>query len=689
MFENPYAKLLLVPIVIGVLLFGGVFASVQCQRRRIEKAIVESGGGPPADLSTASGRLDHASRLEYENPAESVRLTIEAADGPDAAAAAKARAALPRRLHIQYSYAARTRWDEAERALAELEKRFPGSEDCAKVKDEWKRDRRYAAEAAARKNDLANAERLFRECLKEAGGAVEWNLIQEWQKLLAAKAKKADAAAGEKDIEEAASWHVQPRAHTEFARELSGRGSAPLMKKAQALLAAGRAEAALGFAQAAQLASLQERSREGSEAAEALQAECTLAVARKLRAGPVPTVPAYAEENFWEAVVHFSREPAQRAEGLEGLAIARRNLGLAALGKGDYDRADSLFRQTLLFTLTDWWMARGDADPAFDVFAGFPAALEPEIDKKAAGNKHPGVRRECLRSLMHDGRWTAPHPAADAIRAALPELYSKLGAKLIADRRYAEAEWRLRAAIRADPGGPAALACVAALEEGVRKAAAAKDLEALVWLTGFYVAELGPPRAAFADEFRKAVTSAADGLAGRPILRIFMLSVLCDAFPDSKDASVAREEILSKGLEFAKKAPEQNGGGGPEAATGMKDVAAASIENATPYHIFVFYEGPERFFVRLNPFRKGTILMRPGAYVVGVVAPDESIRPFHAKATIAERTYWAEYVVVQEGEKGRDLLASANVTGEYRVLRGLEGAKANVDPATGVVTPAK
>ncbi len=689
MFENPYAKLLLVPIVIGVLLFGGMFASVQCQRRRIENAIRDSEGGPPADLTTVSGRLDHASRLEYENPAECVRLTIEAADGPDAAAAAKARAALPRRLHIQFSYASRMKWEEAERALAELEKRFPGSEECVKAKEEWKRDRRYAAEAAGRKGDFASAERLFRECLKDAGGDVGWDLIREWQKLLVVKAKKADVAAGEKDIEEAASWHVQPRSHTEFARELSARGSAPLMEKAKALLAAGRAEAALGFAQAAQMASLQERSREGAEAAEALQADCVLIIARKLRAGPVATVPAYAEENFWEAVVHFARAPALRAEGLEGLAIARRDVALAALRGGDYDRADSLFRQTLLFTLTDWWMARGDADPAFDVFAGFPAELEPEIEKEAAGNKHPGIRRECLRRLMHDGRWTAPHPAADSIRAALPELYSKMGAKLIADRRYGEAEWRLRGAIRADPKGPAAMACVAALEEGVRKAAAAKDLAALVWLTGFYVAELGPPRAAFAEEFRKAVLSAADGLSARPIQRIFMLSVLCDAFPDSKDAAAAREEILSKGLEFAKKAPEQSGDGGLEAATGMKDVAAASIENATPYHIFVFYEGPERFFARLNPFRKGTILMRPGAYVVGVVAPDESIRPFHAKRSIAERTYWAEYVVVQDGEKGRDLLGSGSVTGEYRLLRGLPGVNADVEPATGLVMPKK
>lgn len=690
MFENPYAKLLLVPIVIGVLLFGGMFLSVKCQQRRIERLVRDSEGGPPADLSTPGGRLDYASRIEYENSSESVRITIEIADGPDASLAAKARELLPRRLSVLYSYSSRSEWAKAEGALRELEKRFPASPERAQVAEQWGRDRRYAAEAAARKGDFASAERLFRECLKDAGGEAEWDLISAWQKLLGDRAaKSADAAAAERDLEEAASWHIEPRAQTEFARELSRRGGAKLLEKAKALLAAGRAEAALGYAQAANLGFLQERSREGAEESEAFQLECCLAVARKMRAGAVPTVPGHAQERFWEAVAQEARVPAAKVEALDALAYSRRDAGLAALKQGDFDRADSKFRETLLFTLTDWWMTRVEAEPGFDPFAGFPAALEPEIEKAASGNKDAGVRRECLRGLMHDGRWTAPHPAAEGIRAALPELYAKMGAKLIGDRRYAEAEWRLRGAIRADAKGPAAQACIAALEEGVRKAAAAKDLAALVWLTGFYIAELGPPRAAFAAEFRGAVTAAADGLKGSPIQRIFMLSILCDAFPDSKDASSARDEILSVGIDFAKKAPEQNDGGGLDVPTGLKDVAAASIENATPYHIFVFYDGPERFFVRLNPYWRGTVLMKPGAYVVGVVAPDETIRPYHARKQVEAHTYWAHYVVVQEGEKSRDLLGSGSSTGEYALVRGLAGVRVELDPGTGMVMAPK
>ncbi len=691
MFENPYAKLLLVPIVIGVLLFGGLFVSMKCQSRRIERLVREAEeGGPPADLSTPGGRLDYASRIEYENSAESVRITTEIADGPDAALAAKARDLLPRRLSVLYSYSSRSEWAKAEGALRELEKRFPASPERAQVAEQWQRDRRYAAEAAARKGDFPNAERLFRECLKDAGGEAEWDLISAWQKMLAERAAKwGDPVAAERDIEEAASWHIEPRAHTDFARELSRRGGAKLLEKAKALLASGRPVPALGFAQAANLGFLQERNREGAEESEAFLVECCLAVARKMRDEPVPTIPLQAYERFWEVVAQGTRVPATKVEALDELAYARRDAGLAALRKGDLDRAESKFRETLLFTLTDWWMTRAEAEPGFDPFAGFPAALEPEIEKASSGSKDAGIRRECLRGLMHDGRWTAPHLAAERIRGALPELYAKIGAKLIGDRRFGEAEWRLRGAIRADAKGPAARACVATLEEGVRKAAAAKDLTALVWLTGFYVAELGPPRAAFAEEFRSAVTAAADGLKGSPIQRIFMLSILCDAFPDSKESASARDEILSVGIDFAKKAPEHNDGPGLDVPTGLKDVAAASIENATPYHIFVFYDGPERFFVRLNPYWKGTVLMKPGAYVVGVVAPDETIRPYHARKQVEAHTYWAQYVVVQEGEKSRNLLGSGNSTGEYALVRGLTGVRVTLDPGTGLVTPPK
>lgn len=689
MFENPYAKLLLVPIGIGILMFGWLFLSMKCQRDRTGPGYVQVEGRAPMDVSTADGRLAYAAHLEYERPSESVRITAEIADGPDAAAAAKARAALPRRLHIQYSHAARHQWAEAEGALRELEKRFPGSEELRKVREEWARDRMQAAEAAGKKGDFEAGERLYRECLKDAAGDAGWELVREWREFLVARAKKAQAggnpAAAEKDWEEALSWHIEPRAQDEVTREAARRGGDALLEKARALRAAGRPEAAIGYASAANLAFRIENKGTPAEDAEALLVACCLEVARKLRRGPVETVPARAAEKFWEAVAQNAgyRTPA-RAEALEALVGVATDEAFAAMSAGDFEKADTLFTRVLNFSVREWWMARAEADPAVNAFEGFPAELEPALAKLAGNSKDPQMRLDCLRRLMSDGLWIPPHPAVARIRAALPDLYGKLGAKLIADRRFGDAEWRMRAAIRADRNGPGAQACVGALEEGIRKAAAAKDLGSLVWLTGFHIAELGPPRAAFADDFRRAVTAAADALSREPIRRIFMLSLLCDAFPDTKEAYAARDEILSRGLEFAKQAPEQKEDADLSAPTGVKDVAAASIENATGYFIFVFYEGPERFFVRLDPWRKGTALLRPGSYMVGVVATEASIRPYHTKSVLGEKTYWAQYVIVNEGEKRRDLLGGSQATGDYRVLRSLPGVAVGVDAKTGL-----
>lgn len=689
MFENPYAKLLLVPLGIGVLMFGWLFLSVKCQRDRTGPGYVQVEGRAPIDVSTADGRLALAQHLEYEKPGESVRITAEIADGPDAAAAAKARAALPRRLHIQYSYAARSNWAEAEGALRELEKRFPGSEEHRKVREEWGRDRLQAAVTAGKKGDFEAGERLFRECLKNAAGNAGWDLVRAWREFLAARAKKAEAAgnaaAAEKDWEEALSWHIEPRAQDEITREAARRGGAALLEKARALRAAGRPEAAIGYAGAANLAFRMENKGKEAEEAEAFLVPCCLEVARKLRQGPVETVPASATEKFWETVAQAIgyRSP-ERAEALEALVGLTADQGFAALSAGEFEKADNLFTRVMNFSVREWWMARSEADPSADAFEGFPAELEPELAKLAGNSRDPRMRLECLRRLMSDGRWIPPHPAVARIRAALPDLYGRLGAKLIADRRFGEAEWRMRSAIRADRNGPGAQACVGALEDGIRKAAAAKDLGSLVWLTGFHIAELGPPRAAFAEDFRRAVTTAADGLSREPIRRIFMLSLLCDAFPDTREAYAARDEILARGLEFAKQAPEQKEDMELSAPTGTKDVAAASIENATGYFIFVFYEGPERFFVRLDPWRKGTALLRPGSYMVGVVATEASIRPYHTKRALGEKTYWAQYVVVNEGEKRRDLLGSSQATGAYRVLRTLPGVSIPVDAQSGL-----
>ncbi|MCC6737491.1 MAG: hypothetical protein IT452_00480 [Planctomycetia bacterium] len=694
MFENPYARLLLVPIGIGILMFGWLFLSVKCQRARTGPGYVRVEGRPPMDVSTAEGKLAYAQHIEYEKPAESVRITTEIADGPDASAAAKARAALPRRLHIQYSYAARSSWAEAEGALRELEKRFAGSEEHRKVREEWARDRLQAAQAAGKKGDFEAGERLFRECLKSAAGSAGWELIRAWREFLVARAKKAEssgnAAAAEKDWEEALSWHIEPRAQDEITREAARRGGPALFEKARSLRAAGRPEPAIGFAGAANLAFRMEGKGKEAEEAEAFLVSCVLDVARRFGKGPVETVPASAKEKFWECVSQNAgyRSPG-RAEALEALVDLAAADGFAALSAGEFEKADSLFTRVMSFSVREWWMARAEADPAVDPFEGFPAELGPELAKLAGNSEDPQMRLECLRRLLSDGRWIPPHPAVARIRAALPDLYGRLGAKLIADRRFGEAEWRMRAAIRADRNGPGAQACVGALEDGIRKAAAAKDLASLVWLTGFLIAELGSPRAAFADDFRRAVTTAADGLTREPIRRIFMLSLLCDAFPDTREAYAARDEILARGLEFAKQAPEQKDDMELSAPTGTKDVAAASIENATGYFIFVFYEGPERFFVRLDPWRKGTALLRPGSYMVGVVATEASIRPYHTKRALGEKTYWAQYVVVNEGEKRRDLLGGSQATGDYRILRTLPGVTIGVDAKTGAAGAAK
>ena len=115
--------------------------------------------------------------------------------------------------------------------------------------------------------------------------------------------------------------------------------------------------------------------------------------------------------------------------------------------------------------------------------------------------------------------------------------------------------------------------------------------------------------------------------------------------------------------------------------------SAQCIENQTPYHMLVFFKGEEEFYVRLDPFRRGVLVLKDGEYDNAVIVPREEVRPYHGKRTYAAVTRTEGYYIAREGQQApADEHEMGEVTGDYRLLRAPEsGGPVTVHPATGLV----
>ncbi len=172
-----------------------------------------------------------------------------------------------------------------------------------------------------------------------------------------------------------------------------------------------------------------------------------------------------------------------------------------------------------------------------------------------------------------------------------------------------------------------------------------------------------------------------------PVRRAFLLTLLADALPADPAAVKARAEVVPFALaEAGKNAP-----GEAPAAFGPSGLAGRSvhrIENDTPTYLLLFYDGPERFFVRLAPRRRGSVVLADGKYLTAVMTSREGVLSYRAEFPTAGGLLASQYSIVEGGGRETQAFGGDWTVGDFRLLRVPGGADSGfaVDPATGLVT---
>jgi hypothetical protein len=235
----------------------------------------------------------------------------------------------------------------------------------------------------------------------------------------------------------------------------------------------------------------------------------------------------------------------------------------------------------------------------------------------------------------------------------------------------------------------------AVLRASIKEARAASDFDRLVDLAAFYQTELGvPPRTdAFYAELRDALESAAKDVAKTSAnRRVFILTLLAEGFPGEPAGQAAQKEAVAAGMAAAGAVPQESASTGAQAPgeklgpSGLDGLSVVSIENRTPYHILAFYDGPERFFVRLNPRRRGSAALLDGAYAVGVMASDDSVVPYRNQIAYAGERIKNNYVIeTTGGGKWQSRVPYEQSSGDWKLLRAPPRGALVVDRHTGEV----
>jgi hypothetical protein len=344
----------------------------------------------------------------------------------------------------------------------------------------------------------------------------------------------------------------------------------------------------------------------------------------------------------------------------------------------EFARGEEILEAAARTTAVAIWAAEWNG-PNYDGWKDVPPDVLKTINATNPGAEE-SVRREAAKSFAMKGAF--PIPQAEAVMSSL-QLVKLNGAKADANQGMQQLQSSredafrlLRGVLRRCPGTEPANIVMAGLQSEIRRANGQREYAALNDLLGFYVAEVGspPPGDPFREELKRILRESADRHRDEPMVRVFLLSLLADAVTDDPSSGVAREEAMNAGLQMILTMPGQPmGKPAREIPSGMSGLSVLVIENQTRHHLLFFAEGRERFYVRLNPFRRGSVVLEDGTYEVAVVVTGPGVRPYRGKCDYQSVTQFTGYYIVETDSKGREIPVDAEelkkVTGDYALLR--------------------
>jgi hypothetical protein len=115
-----------------------------------------------------------------------------------------------------------------------------------------------------------------------------------------------------------------------------------------------------------------------------------------------------------------------------------------------------------------------------------------------------------------------------------------------------------------------------------------------------------------------------------------------------------------------------------------------AVENSTPHHLMIFLNGPVQCFVRLNPYRRGSVVVPDGHYVTAVVVTADEVVPLRAESDYRSEWQQTRYFIRSSDESDETAAQRAgDASGPWRLLWAPEPlGELSIDPESGVVVKA-
>lgn len=320
------------------------------------------------------------------------------------------------------------------------------------------------------------------------------------------------------------------------------------------------------------------------------------------------------------------------------------------------------------------------------VLSALPEKLRNEIDKKAKTPKEKVFAvSELIRTKMYSPQFAGKE---EFQKASLQAKYG-MAAKLLGEGKYPEAFMYSREILREYPDGAEAMGIRKQIASMIDAARKSKDFNSVYYLASFLIGEMKKTdlSAELGGKLAECLEDAADSYKEKsPIKRAFMLSLMSDVLSGTDKGNRARGEAMRIGFDAVKKLPFKNQEKPPLVLPStIKGCSIEAMKNSTPYHLMAFYDGPEKFFVRLNPHSRGSLAILDGEYEIAVIVTSDNVIPYRTKFKYEKEFLLQRYFISEPGrEKSGDY--PDDFMGKFSVLRvPADLQNTAIEPESGII----
>lgn len=639
---------------------------------KTEEAFNEVAEAEQPAQTRLQSRIGEARALRNRDPEKALALFKKiATQSANSQERFRAQTEIPITLAGLYKQMKRRRDPAMETVYMQLREDHPDAPATEEIAASWSRDRVQLLKWLLNRKDWHGAERLFAILLDQPDEIHMDNILSQYRDF---KLQRFNVLKQSGQMDMARECLMDAASVFPFGRNQVGKlwykqdPGQDWLKTGRQFMQMNRYGQACAAFYAAEQQLRQQYDRKKQAQVSALINQCLWQLAGELSAFERPGSGFKIARSTYQNI-RATREPDSRYK----LARAKMMLDAAAadqaMGDGRFRDAENFYNQVLTSHTRQVWTAK-TWDTGYDLLSEVPPQVAEKVKQQNPKN-YRDRSRSILQKMLQNKEWTPPWPELARVRAALPELYTQWGLSLL-DKQRSEAFVKWRPVLREHAGTSQARRIRDALQAKLETCARNKSFEAIFDLAGYYVAEIGvDPSDAFRDTLKRLLDQLANHYRSRsPMKYIFMLALMSDIFPDTQAGKWAFTEALKKGFDHARSVTSRMQPQERTLPANLGDLSVLCVENGTPHHLLIFFKGPESFFVRLDPSRRGSIVLKNGQYENAVIITDDSVRPFHGKLAFQSQTRFSRYVIQSSHSNYKPLLMGNYASqGKFKLLR--------------------